>query len=329
MYYFYLPEGLESVTQYYVDIIRDALLRRNEKWLTVTTIRDIPKGAKVFTITDKRCVEAMIGRRPKVSVNWYQGVVPEETALLFADSWTSGLRKRLHNFLEDMSLRRCKLNIMVSTAQLEHYRQKYDYRGDNYFIMPCFNTSLRAEDFNQERYATPSFVYVGNMAAWQCFDETLELFKAIKARVPEATLDIFTGDQREAKEKLLKHGVDARVDYVKPQQLQELLSKYKYGFIVRDDSIINRVATPTKMGNYMASGIMPVFAECIAAYRENVVPLCRHVISFGSREECVEKIVEMEKSPIDRNKHLEEVAHMFATYWSRDKYIEQLIRVLP
>lgn len=329
MYYFYLPDGLESVTQYYADIIRDALALRGEEWITTGELRKIPKGAKIFTITDKTCVEGLMSRRPIVAVNWYQGVAPEETALLFASSWTSKPRMYLHNFLEGTALRRCALNLFVSSAQLTHYREKYNYRGDNYFIMPCFNAEYRPEDFNQERYSAPSFVYVGNMAAWQCFDDTLELFKAIKAEVPAATLDVFTGDGAEAKRLLDKHGVQARVDFVRPEALQKMLSKYKYGFIVRDDSVINRVATPTKMGNYMASGIIPVFTDNIMAYKENITPRCRYAVSFRSHEECVKKIVRMESERLDVGEHLEEIERMFASYWNRDDYVRQLSQAMP
>lgn len=88
----------------------------------------------------------------------------------------------------------------VSEAMRQHYRRKFGYRGNNYMIMPCFNQDLEEDAFAQSKYETPSFVYTGSLAKWQCFERTVETFKAIQEALPSAKFSVFTGQLEEAKE---------------------------------------------------------------------------------------------------------------------------------
>ena len=101
---------------------------------------------------------------------------------------------------------------MVSNTMLKHYSKKYHYNALS-FIMPCFNTPLNKYAF-KDKYSKPSFVYAGNLAGWQCFEETVSLFSQIKQLVPSATFTVYTQDKEEAGAILDKYGVERDIRYV-------------------------------------------------------------------------------------------------------------------
>ena len=45
---------------------------------------------------------------------------------------------------------------------------------------------------------------------------------------------------------------------VKPEELESYYELAHYGFILRDDILVNRVANPTKLAEYLQYGIIPV-----------------------------------------------------------------------
>lgn len=329
MYYFYLPAGTFDVSEFYDNIIRKSIELRGESVKIVDKINQIPKHSKIFTDYDRYCVDVLLKCKPKAVVNWFQGVNPEETYLLHKGTLLSRVRFLAHRCMERYAIRRTAFNLFVSNAMLQHYRAVYGYKGDNYFIMPCFNTTLNENVFNSERYTAPKFVYAGSMSAWQCIDETLKLFNLIKKEVPGATLDIYTAERDKALALCKKYGVEAKIDCVKACELENRLKKYKYGFIVRDDSIINRVATPTKLSNYMGAGLIPVFSDSISAYKENIAVNNPFAISFNNNEEAVNKIVRLERSTIDLEAIERTYKEIFQRYWNEQSYIEQLSKVLP
>lgn len=60
--------------------------------------------------------------------------------------------------------------------------------------MPCFNQGINAACFSDEKYSKPTFVYSGNLIKWQCFPQTLDIFKRIQEVIPTAELTILTYD---------------------------------------------------------------------------------------------------------------------------------------
>ena len=200
--------------------------------------------------------------------------------------------------------------------------------------MPCFNQGIDESCFTASKYEKPTFVYAGNMSKWQCVNESIGLFSKIKEKLPEASLTILTADQNEARALLSKHNVEAEVKYVSLSKLSAEMGKYKYGFLLRDDILINNVATPTKMNSYMASGVIPVFSDVISDFKDVFSPL-KHIVTCGKDDfnSSIEQIVKIEEQGVDAREVLNEYRGVFGTYYNRDAYItriaEKLLSAFP
>ncbi len=324
MFYFYIPEGLSGVTKFYVLTIADAITSIGHEYVFEKELKKIPPEANVITITDKAATMVSLFRKPKLLINWYQGISPEEMKIIYDGKLAKWPRFMIRKSMVAHSIKQCDLNIFVSEAMLEHHRKKYGYEGNNYFIMPCFGNNLSEHAFNDNRYTSPSFLYSGTAVRWQCMEEMLDLFKLIKAEIPAATLTILTPDREIAQELITRKEVEASLGFVKPDELQEFISRFKYGFIVRDDIDVNRVATPTKMSNYMGAGIIPVYSDVVRDYQKHITGKSPYLIPFTTNDECIEKIKQMEAHPIKSDDIKASYKDIFYNYWNRDLYINQI-----
>lgn len=241
-------------------------------------------------------------------VYWSQGVWPEENYLRHH----SRLRFSVCSAIEKAALRGAERLFFVSSAMLRHYESKYSISlCDKVMIMPCSNETFHRESFRVEgKYERPVFTYAGSLVEYQCIDQTLEAFASVKERLPQAELLIFTGEVEAAKKKVARLGIPGvSVDCKPPQDLWQYISRAKYGFVLREDCAVNRVATPTKISTYLANGVIPVYSKCVEAFSETSGSIPCLVFDSAT---FVDDVVEFERKRIDP----EEIASLYEGYFS-------------
>lgn len=249
-------------------------------------------------------------------VYWAQGIAPEEDYLRF----NSRLRERTLAVCEKTALRHAERIFVVSSSMLRHFEKKYclNLRGKS-FIAPCCNENLHAESFfARGKYDRPIFTYAGSLSKYQCIDQMLDLFSAIQETIPDTKLLFYTWDVLKAKELVLKRGIsNVVVDSKKQDELSGALSRVKYGFVIRDDIAVNRVATPTKISTYMSNGVIPVVSGCVEGFAEASCSL-EHVICCSDAD-MVGAICDMESRKIDASEVLYEYRRFFDGYFDLGK----------
>lgn len=111
-----------------------------------------------------------------------------------------------------------------------------------------------------------SFVYIGSIAAWQMFEESILMYKSLP--IDDKTLTVFTKDVLAAKQLLDKHSIKARVESVDRKYIVNNLKNFSFGFVLRSDSIVNRTASPIKFMEYAANGVIPITTNFVGDYSE-------------------------------------------------------------
>lgn len=328
MYKVYLRKGdLIDANAFYTNIIVEAISQNGDKVEYINSISQIEDNDIIVVINIWAAQEAWgSGKRIKVIV-WFQGIAPEEAVISshgFIDKVKSIIKLR---YFEYKTLKKSTLNFFVSRTMVDHYRRIYHYNKNNFYIMPCFNQELDMSSFNDAKYSRPTFVYTGNLAAWQCFEPMVQLFSNIKKELPNATLSIYTQDKDKAKDILSKYGVNAEIKYVPYQILSQEIKQYKYGFIIRENIEINRVATPTKMNSYLASGIIPIYSNVVGAFQENLSNL-KYTIPLDLTGRGIEKLYNLEKNLIKASDVQDEFKKVFSNYYSRTRYIKEIADLL-
>jgi hypothetical protein len=257
---------INEATTWYVNTLATAAASLGYALQHVTRLAEVADGANVLVLECKSACRLCV-MRPKAKVwLWMQGLFPEEARLHFS----SRARELLWRCFERISLPRLQGIFLVSQEMRRHFESRYPGLKLETFVLPCVNADLRPECFFEpEKYLRPHFVYAGSLHKWQCFGQTLAVFKAVKASLSDARLSVFTGQIATANQMMRELGVEGvEVRHVPLAELQQRLAEFKYGFVLRADHIVNRVATPTKVSSYMAAGVIPIMTRAVHDYNQ-------------------------------------------------------------
>ncbi|MCU4406437.1 glycosyltransferase family protein [Acinetobacter junii] len=323
----FLKNERNDATDYYVQLIKKSLESNGGEVCIVQSIKDINKDDKVLTISLKAFVYTWLKNPKQFIFHWFQGVSPEEAMLIYSSKISKYFRWIYLSYFEKFVLNKSKFNFFVSESMRKHYEKKYNYNKLNFIAMPCYNQAINKEAFSDEKYKIASFVYAGSLSKWQCINETLQIFKQIEEKNSSAVMYLYTNEKNEAFKLIDKYKIkNIYVDYVPYEQLNDHLKKIKYGFLLREDNIINRVSTPTKMNGYLANGIVPILSNVIDDFNENLVG--DYLITSDKSNELIDKILGFEKKEISAKAVYNEYQSFFEKYYSDSHYLVELSQKL-
>ena len=183
------------------------------------------------------------------------GVVPEENEY-------KGTSQDIVEALfqkEAMAFNLCNLFLCRNESMMDHYESRYGTPREKMVKLPSISElSLPVSEHLDSRIDLDdrvSIIYSGGIDKWQMVPMMLE---GISQR-PEYLYVIATAEVNtfvELVKPLSFH--DIEVLYVEPDLLEKVYSRARYGFALREDMIINRVACPTKLVEYCAFGLVPI-----------------------------------------------------------------------
>ena len=199
----------------------------------------------------------MIKDKVKLIVDMH-GSVPEEA--IMQDDWTGA---QVYNATEETLLQEADAFICVNHAMLEHFTEKYDYMDIKArpVIMPIFADQKCEDEIIENKlkisdYSKPMVVYAGGLQVWQNIDlmqdvmaERKEYRYDMMVPDPEGFLTMFGQRDKPA---------DMLVRAVAPEEVLKQYEKCHFGFVLRDDITVNRVACPTKLVEYIRYGVLPI-----------------------------------------------------------------------
>ena len=299
------------VTDAYLHAIGDSFARAGFRVEYIYSAEKCP-GSKsdIYVVAVAPSVAKLLTRGRRNVVFWAQGVWPEESF----ERHGSRIRFTACSFVEKWALSGAKRVFLVSSAQQRHYENKYSIDLLNKaFVMPCSNEPFHREAFFTEgKYDHPVFLYAGSLAKYQRIDLMLDAFAQAQQALPEARLLFYTRELDEAKrlvEERRLHNVE--ISYKTQAELPAAIAVAKYGFVIRDDSIVNRISTPTKISTYIANGIIPIYSPSLLSFSETAGGLTR--VSYD-RKTFIEKLLSVESRLIDPN----ELLSQYEDYYRRE-----------
>ena len=320
-----------EVTDFYLETVASALEKAGFATMTVSAekvkecVAAHARSEDWFLSSNAMEACRIFLRGARNVILWCQGIIPEESYLRNGSRGKSAIL----SLIEKRALKKAAFCLFVSEDMRRHYETKYGLSFEGRcFVMPCFNSTFEQGSFLAEgKYDSPTFAYVGSMAAWQCFEATVDLYKELEARLPGALLKVLTFDQDGARKILRAKGVERyEVGCVPPEKVAGELAKVAYGFVIRKDDPVNRVATPTKLSSYMAAGVIPVFSDCIGSF-SGLARGLKYAIPVG-RSVDVDAVARRCAEPVQREEVLGEYRRVFDTYYSREYYVEGLAPLL-
>jgi hypothetical protein len=203
----------------------------------------------------------------------FHGVVPEEIKYFGGNIFSFYYM----SFVEKILFSTKKLTVIcVTNKMILHLKNKFlNFNGSFilYNIFPNHITDKVIENyFHTDQFENKTtFIYSGSCALWQKIDLMLDLIK--ENLCENYIFIILTSNIREFEKKIKLKNIPLEsiiLKSVKPEDLIKYYSIADYGFLLRDDNVVNNVANPTKLIEYLASGITPILLNPnIGDYMEN------------------------------------------------------------
>jgi glycosyltransferase involved in cell wall biosynthesis len=168
----------------------------------------------------------------------------------------------------------------VSNAMVDHLLARYGIERGKCRVVPCSVDVERFAAASQERERVRStlglsdrFVtaYCGSLAAWQLPEQTLDLFVRISGLRPEAHFLAVTTQPDKMRELIVRKRIPegrSTVVSARPDEVPRYLAAADCGFLLRETSPVNQVASPVKFAEYLASGTPVITNDGIGDYSE-------------------------------------------------------------
>ncbi len=178
-------------------------------------------------------------------------------------------------------LRKANWTIFVSKALREYYEERFCERFRNSTIIPCATNGAvkllheQRQTLRRSKGLDDKFVvcYVGSCDTYQLLEPMCRMFKSILQSIPNAFFLILSHHRAVFTHHLEKSGIAPghySIEAVEQAEVFNLLQIGDVGLLLRDSSIINRVASPTKFAEYCICGIPVITTSWVGDYSEMV-----------------------------------------------------------
>ncbi|WP_220746852.1 hypothetical protein, partial [Shewanella colwelliana] len=180
-----------------------------------------------------------------------QGAVPEESYL----KNNNKIKMLVLSVVEFIAFKSTDELIFVSSYMCKYYIAKHSIKKP-YTVIPCSST-LKMRNKNLK--IAGSYCYLGGMSRWQCFENIVDIATKILANQPNATFHVATKDTEIAKKLINNSLLDmSRVSIcslTSKEEIEAFLSKMEFGFLIREDNLVNHVSSPIKLAEYLSMGV--------------------------------------------------------------------------
>lgn len=317
--YIYMNYDNIVVLETYLDIIMKGLVLKGYHCEKIWSLDKISKNDLVVFSTSVSLFKYYFKGYRNV-ILWQQGIAGEESYMRNHSS----LRKYILNFVDCFAMKKAKLLFFVSEAMKFYYEKMMNTDlSKKCYIMPCFNTILDESVFNNKDYSNKTFAYVGSLSVWQCFEETVDLYSKIEKNFSNAFLKVLTFETEKAEAIIRKKQLkNYSVTCVEKEKIYDELTDISFGFILRRDVIVNRVATPTKISSYLSVGVLPIYSSCLTDFFSQSREKSYAFISdIGDNNDDLMRWID-EKKDIECIKN--EIKALFDDYYSVDCHAKQI-----
>lgn len=204
------------------------------------------------------------------------GAYPEETYYSHCSQAKISSIVQLLDHYERKLINGVDIVICQSEAMRKHLCAKHKVQPQKFLVYQCGVNMLKFShdeklgslarktlNISKDDYV---FVYLGGLHSWQLIDDVFLIYKKISIIVENTKLLVITsGPLKTVCDKASNYGVDIvnlRVLSVPHHKVPMYLSACDFGFLLREDTLLNQVACPTKLGEYLACGV-PVITSSI------------------------------------------------------------------
>ena len=184
----------------------------------------------------------------------------------------TGLENKIYN-LEKRAVLETDYRISVSNKLLNYWYREFNYKSKDHVVIPscCSNNYnskvLDREDINISENSI-LVVFSGSISKWHSYSKMISDFTKILNKNPKVNLLFLS--KLNSHIAIIKNKFPERVFvfWVHPKDVFSYLNIADYGYVVREDSITNKVSSPVKIAEYLSCGLKILISKNIGDYSE-------------------------------------------------------------
>lgn len=252
--------------------------------------------------------------RGAIAAEWH------EYDVTVVESW-----KREITDLESRAVIETDFRIAVTEKLVDYWHEKYGYSDGRHVVIPCTLNSdfkphtIEEDEKNRARALLgiaaedTVLVYSGSISGWQSFPTVYKYLSPFLKKIKSNKI-VFLSRQEENISKLESEfpGQILR-KWVNHEEVPGVLAACDMGILIREQSVTNRVAAPTKFAEYLSAGLPVIISENIGDYSAFVKTNNCGIIANGhelptiekTRPETREKMVKLVTMHFTKNAQLE------------------------
>lgn len=320
--YIYMNYPNVVVLNVYLDVIKEALVRLKYECEYIKDFNEVSKKDLIVFPMGKDAFKYYF-KGYRNFILWQQGATGAESFMRHS----SKIRSSILNYMDCFAMKKAKMIFYVSQYMQEYYEKmahtSFEHKA---YVMPCFNEVLDKELLEKKDYSKKVFTYVGSLDLWQCFNETVDIYAEIEKRIPDVFFKVLTFNTEKAKEIIKAKNIkNYSVACVPKEQVKSELENATYGFIIRHDIEVNRVATPTKISSYLSAGVLPIYSTCLKDFHAQA-----HGKAFAyalNPKENIDGLIQFINSDLDKSLVQQEIDDLFSTYYSTESHITNIVEL--
>ena len=184
----------------------------------------------------------------------------------------TGLENKIYK-LEKRAVLETDYRISVSNKLLIYWYGEFNYKSKDHVVIPssCSNNYnnkvLDREDLNISENSI-LVVFSGSISKWHSYSKMISDFTKILNKNPRVNLLFLS--KLNSHIAIIKNKFPERVFvfWVDPKDVFPYLNIADYGYVVREDSITNQVASPVKVAEYLSCGLKVLISKNLGDYSE-------------------------------------------------------------
>ncbi|MDB4202981.1 hypothetical protein N9767_01225 [Planktomarina temperata] len=293
----YIPEELDE---------RLEGVRYKSLFIKINNICNHATHIYTRSIFDFLCVYFIkIFRKKKYKIiHDFRGLISEESFMRNQSKYRRSILRYIEKFVYNRAdiLHAVSFNLETLLTSQESLKRKMS-------VIPCC-CEWRPLPLKKSSFKDLKFVYAGSLAEWQNFDDIIEIYKSIEKIYENTSLTVLTFDIEQATMKINEHNLrNFFVKFVQHDYMQEELSKYDFGFLIRKNNIVNTVSSPIKFMEYLNAGVIPIMTPFVGDYSN--LGIKRDLAIVYENIDSVINEVSNEKSNIQRQLNINKFCHEF------------------
>lgn len=199
-----------------------------------------------------------------------RGLAYEESVMSYESSFIHRINRKVKRKALYRARLHCDMYNFVTAGMRKYFLKQYGYNPNlPYTIIPTLYHAEKCNDVDfskiakQENYHPTDFVvsYVGSTAAWQSTTQLIDIIRQIGEKYRNIRFFILSNGKITEIKDLPRHISDRIVIKSVPhKEMKYYLSMTNIGIVIRDNNIVNQVAAPTKIAEYLTNGVSILYS---------------------------------------------------------------------